>query len=211
MTRIKMCGINSVIAFDTCVDLAVAWVGFNFFPPSPRYVTPEQAATLSARYDGGPKRVGLFVKPTEAEIIATLRVLRLDILQIYDDADRITALRDRFAIDVWRAVGVRSRDDLPSRKDDADGFVIEAPPVPGGLPGGNGRVFDWSALNGWQAPKPWLLAGGLTCANVKHAVHETGALAVDVSSGIETSPGCKAPDLMRAFVAKAQEPVKTDT
>jgi phosphoribosylanthranilate isomerase len=211
MTRVKICGINSPAAFDTCADLAVEWVGFNFFPPSPRYVTAELAAALSARCDGGPKRVGLFVKPTDAEIAAALMVLPLDVLQIYDDPRRITALRQRFGIEVWRAVGVRSRSDLPSPQDDADGFVIEAPPVAGGLPGGNGLVFDWSTLKGWQAPKPWLLAGGLTGANVQQAIHETGALAVDVSSGVETSPGCKAPDLMRAFVSAAQEPLKSNT
>ena len=85
--KVKICGMNAPVAFDTAIAAGADWVGFNFFPPSPRYVTPAQAAALSARSPGGPLRVGLFVDPTPEAIAATLDVVRLDILQLYGAPD----------------------------------------------------------------------------------------------------------------------------
>lgn len=107
--RVKICGINDPAAFDTAVAAGADYVGLNFFPPSPRYVTPAQAAALSARHSGGPLRVGLFVDPTAEAIAATLDVVRLDILQLYGRLD-IGVLRARFGLPVWRgSVSIRSR------------------------------------------------------------------------------------------------------
>jgi phosphoribosylanthranilate isomerase len=95
--------------------------------------------------------------------------------------------------------------DLPAAAEGVDGFVIEARPPEGATrPGGNAAAFDWSILRGWRAPLPWLLAGGLTPANVAEAIRATGAPAVDVSSGVERESGKKDPELIRAFVAAAR-------
>ena len=83
MTQVKVCGISDPIAFDTAVEAGADWLGFVFFPPSPRYVTPLTAATLSGRISGGPSRVGLFVDPTEETIAQVLEIVKLDILQLY--------------------------------------------------------------------------------------------------------------------------------
>jgi phosphoribosylanthranilate isomerase len=207
MIKVKICGINAPAAFDACVEAAVDWIGFVFYPPSPRSVLPAQAATLSARYAGGPKRVGLFVEPTEAQIAGTLAAVHLDALQLYADAARVAELRARFGVPVWRAIGVRSPADLPLTADGGDRLVMEAPAVPGGSrPGGNARQFDWSMLAGWPAPLPWLLAGGLSASNVQDAIRVTGATAVDVSSGVETALGQKDPSLIAAFVDLARQP-----
>jgi phosphoribosylanthranilate isomerase len=128
--RIKICGVNSDEAFDTAVDAGADWVGFIFFPRSPRVVSPAEAASLSARHGGGPKRVGLFVTPTEAEIEAALSAVRLDVLQLYVDAPRAAALRTRFGLPIWRAVGTTQTGDLPDTATGADGFVIEPKPPP---------------------------------------------------------------------------------
>jgi phosphoribosylanthranilate isomerase len=204
MTQVKICGINDAVAFDTAIEAGANWVGFNFFPPSPRYVQPAQAAALSARSPGGPPRVGLFVDPTPAAIAATLDVVRLDILQLYGARD-LRALRARFGLPVWRAVGIATASDLPRVADGADGLVMEAKPPPGATrPGGNAVQFDWSLLRGWTAPAPWILAGGLTVDNVADAIRTTGAEAVDVSSGVERARGVKDPALIRAFIANAK-------
>ncbi len=205
MTRVKICGINSPDGLDACVEAGVDWIGFNFYPRSPRYVTPAQAAVLSHHIQGGPCSVGLFVQPRDSDIAETLASLKLDILQIYADSARVAELGSRFQIEVWRAIGVTSRDDLPHEAGGADGFVVEAPARPGERPGGNARVFDWAMLHGWHAPKPWLLAGGLTTENVGLALNATQAPAVDVSSGVESAPGCKSPALIRAFVAAVRQ------
>ena len=205
MIRVKICGINDPVAFDTAVAAGADWVGFVFFPRSPRRVTPAQAAALSARHPGGPKRVGLFVAPGDDEVAAVLSAVRLDVLQLDVEAPRARELRARFGVPVWRAVGLTRADELPLATEGADGFVIEPAPPPGATrPGGNAIALDWSLPAGWAAPVPWILAGGLTPANVAEAIRRSGAAAVDVSSGVERSRGVKDPALIRAFVAAAR-------
>jgi phosphoribosylanthranilate isomerase len=202
--RVKICGINDPIAFDTAVAAGADWVGFNFFPPSPRYVTPAQAAVLSARARGGPTRVGLFVDPTPDAIEHTLATVPLEILQLYGALD-LPAMRARFGLSIWRAVGIASASDLPTEAGGADRLLLEAKPPPQATrPGGNATRFDWSLLRTWDAPAPWILAGGLTVDNVAEAIRTTGADAVDVSSGVERERGVKDPALICAFIANAR-------
>ena len=205
MTQVKICGINDPVAFDTAVEAGADWVGFVFFPPSPQFVTPETAAALSARIAGGPPRVGLFVDPTEHTIAAALSQVRLDILQIYGAIDRLAAIRQQFGLPIWRAAGISSVADLPTAAFGADRLLLEAKPPPGAdRPGGNATTFDWGLLRGWTAPAPWILAGGLAPDNVAAAIRQTGAQAVDVSSGVESRKGVKDPALIRAFIAAAK-------
>ena len=205
MTKVKICGINDPVAFDTAVEAGASWVGFVFFPPSPRYVTPDAAFALSGRVAGGPPRVGLFVEPTVATIAEVLQTVDLDVLQIYGALDQIAAIKARFGLPVWRAVGVSGPTDLPNDPLGADKLLLEAkPPTGAGRPGGNATTFDWSVLRGWSAPCSWMLAGGLTPDNVATAVRQTGAEAVDVSSGVERSRGVKEATLIEAFIANAR-------
>jgi len=205
MTAIKICGLNDASGFDAVVAVGTEYIGFNFFPPSPRYVTPAQAAALSARHVGGPLRVGLFVDPSDEEIAAVLAALPLDILQLYAPAARAAELRGRFGLPVWRAVGVAGAEDLPRDCGGADALLVEAKPPPGATrPGGNATTFDWSVLAGWTAPCPWILAGGLTTENVGAAIRATHAPVVDVSSGVERAKGVKDAGLIARFAAAAR-------
>ena len=198
--EIKICGINSADGFDAAISCGADWIGFVFYARSPRSVTAEEAARLSARRAGGPGRVGLFVDPDPAMIEAVLETVALDALQLYGEPRRLAGLALRFGLPVWRAVGVASVLDLP-READADRLVVEAKPPPDATrPGGNALRLDWSLLAGWAAPAPWMLAGGLSPANVAAALAATNARAVDVSSGVEAAPGVKSPRLIRAFV-----------
>jgi phosphoribosylanthranilate isomerase len=205
MTRVKICGINDPVAFDTAVEAGADWLGFNFFPPSPRAVTAAQAAALSGRLAGGPVRVGLFVEPSDELIAATLDTVKLDVLQVYGAGIDPVRLRDRFRLPVWRPVGIAAPSDLPASSLDADALLLEAkPPAEATRPGGNAVTFDWTILAGWTAPAPWLLAGGLTPDNVADAIRLTGAPAVDVSSGVESAKGRKDKALIRAFIDRAK-------
>ena len=106
---------------------------------------------------------------------------------------------------MWRAAHVATRADLPQAGEGADALLIEPRPAADATrPGGNGTALDWSLLRGWLPPLPWLLGGGLTPWNVAAAVAASGATAVDVSSGVEASPGVKSPALIRAFIAAAR-------
>ena len=167
-------------------------------------MTPAQAAALATR--PGPVRVGLFVEPLDEQVSDTLAAIGLDVLQVVASPACAAALRTRFGLPVWRAAGVSSAADLPVAMDGADALLLDAKAPPGAMrPGGNAARFDWSMLRGWQAPGPWLLAGGLTPGNVAAAVAETGAVAVDVSSGVERAPGVKDPALIEAFITAARE------
>lgn len=202
--KVKICGISDPAALDAAVGAGADWVGFNFFPPSPRFVTSAQAAALAARMPPGIPRVGLFVNPEESQIADVLSALQLDVLQLYGSA-AIDVLRAHFGLPVWRARGIADATDLPRTSDGADALVLEAKPPPAATrPGGNAASFDWALLRGWAAPAPWILAGGLNPANVAGAIRVTNARAVDVSSGVETAPGVKDPTLIREFIRRAK-------
>ena len=128
MSRVKICGINDPRAFDTVIEAGADWVGFVFFPPSPRYVTPAAAAALSGRSQSGPPRVGLFVDPTPDAIQAAMDALPLDILQLYGRIDDIDALRARFGRPIWRSVGIETAADLPTDAMGADALLLDAKP-----------------------------------------------------------------------------------
>jgi len=205
MTRVKICGINAPDALEAAVDAGADWLGLVFFARSPRYVTARQAASLVSGRSGLPPLVGLFVEPTVDEIARVTRLVRLDILQVYGADRAIPAIKAACGLPVWRAVGVQARGDLPTGAGGADGLVVEAKAPPGAdRPGGNAVSFDWTILQGWQSPAPWLLAGGLTPGNVAGAVALSGAPAVDVSSGVERSKGVKDAGLIRDFVRAAR-------
>ena len=202
--RVKICGINSPDALAAAADAEADYVGFVFFPLSPRFVSPAQAAGLRATRPDGPPGIGLFVKPSLDEIAIVLATVRLDALQIYGDAALARAARAHFGVPVWRAAGVSSPADLAAAEQAAhglDGMVIEAQPPSGATrPGGNATALDWSLLAGWNPPLPWLLAGGLTPDNVAEAIARSGAAGVDVSSGVEQALGVKDSALIRAFI-----------
>lgn len=204
MSQVKICGINDRLALTAATEAAADWIGFVFFPP-PRFVQPERAADLLHQAGSLPLRVGLFVEPDEADIGKVLGAVRLDVLQIYGAQDRLETIRRAFGLPIWHAVGVSGAADLPVHRRGAERLVLEAKPPPGAnRPGGNAATFDWRILQGWRAPGPWMLAGGLTPSNVTEAIGLTGAQAVDVSSGVESARGVKDPDLIRAFVAAAK-------
>lgn len=204
MTAVKICGIRDTTALEAAADAGADWIGLVFFARSPRAVTATTASLLHRRLDRRALTVGLFVEPSDHEIAEILDVVPLDILQLYTDADRALALRVRFGLPVWLAQGVGHSRQLPATTA-LDGLIIESrPPEGADRPGGNGVAFDWSITRNWTAPAPWLLAGGLTPDSVAEAIDRSGAPAVDVSSGVESSRGIKDPELIQRFIAAAR-------
>ena len=149
--------------------------------------------------------MGLFVASTDAEIAAVLADMKLDILQLYDAPARVAEIAATFGLPVWRSIAVAPGQALPADAGAAAALLVEPPQPPGATrPGGNAVALDWPMLAGWRPGFPWLLAGGLTPENVRRAITQSGAAAVDVSSGVETAPGEKSSALIRAFVQAAK-------
>lgn len=208
--EVKICGIRDAEGFDAALGAGADLVGFVFFPPSPRAVAPAQARTLSDRSPGGPIRTGLFVDPTDDELAAVLAEIPLGLIQLHgaETPARAAAIRARFATPVMKAMGIGTDSDfaeVPAFAEVVDRFLFDAHPPPGGpLPGGNAQPFEWRLMAGRTIPKPWLLAGGLTPANVAEAIRTAGAPGVDVSSGVERARGVKDAALIRAFITAAK-------
>ncbi len=205
MTHVKICGISTADAYDAVVEAGANFAGFVFYPPSPRNVSPQEAAALIARHAQGPYKVGLFVEPTDEDIARVLDVAPLDYLQLNTSAERARDIRARFMRPVIHAVHVASADDLPRSAHNADIVLLDAaPPAGATLPGGNAVSFNWDLLRGYTPGFPWMLAGGLTPANIADAIRRTGASMVDVSSGVEKARGVKDTDLIRTFITAAR-------
>lgn len=201
MTEVKICGIRDATAMDAVAVAGADWVGFVLFDRSPRNIAPADAAVLAARHPGGPKSVALMVDPTDVAVADALAAFRPSALQIYAGPERAKAIQARFGIPVWHAIGVANIDDLPTSAPGVTRLLLDRKPEPTDTrPGGNAEPFDWSVLRGWTAPVPWILAGGLTPETVAGAILQTGAAAVDVSSGVERVRGVKDVGLIAAFV-----------
>lgn len=206
--RAKICGLNDPAAVRAAVDGGAAFIGLVFYPPSPRAVTPVQAAELAALVPAGIGKVGLFVDAGDDEIDAVLAATPLDMLQLHggETPERVVVLRKRTGLKVMKVIKVAGPSDLetaPDWHDAADWLLFDARPpkdMKNALPGGNALAFDWLLLKDREFPLPWMLAGGLDAGNVAEAVRLSGARYVDTSSGVEDSPGVKNPDKIRAFL-----------
>jgi len=207
---VKICGLNDAAGFDAAVAHGADFLGFVFFPKSPRNVSPEHAAALSARSPGGPLRVALVVDADDAALDAIHAALRPDIWQLHgaETPARCAAIRARFGLPVMKALGIAGAEDLDACAAYApavDRFLLDAkPPADATLPGGNALRFDWALLVGRVIPRPWLLAGGLDAGNVAEALRISAAPGVDVSSGVERARGVKDPARIAAFIKAAR-------
>lgn len=209
----KICGINDEAALAAAIRGGARWVGFVFFPRSPRSLTPDQAERLAGQAAGRVERVGLFVDPDDALLEDTLRRVPLDLLQLHgsESPRRVGEIRARWGLPVMKAIKVARAEDLEAVADysgavDRILFDAKAPKeMTDALPGGNALAFDWRLLAGRHWPRPWMLSGGLKVENLKEAVSLTGASAVDVSSGVEERPGRKDPARIEAFLQAARD------
>jgi len=207
---IKICGLNAPGALDTALAAGADMVGFVFFAPSPRHIGYDTARALGARVRGRAQKVALFVDPSDQELAASIEALTPDMLQLHGDEspDRVTKVRARFRLPVMKALPIAQRSDLAAIRlyqDVADRLIFDArAPREATRPGGLGQSFDWRLLEHLDTPVPFMLSGGLDVANVAQALRITGAPGVDVSSGVESSPGAKDPEKIRAFIAAAR-------
>ena len=205
-TEIKICGLSEAESVDAALEGGADLLGFVFFPPSPRNIAPERAATLAERARGHATIVALTVDAEPAYLADLVATVRPDLLQLHgtESPERVEAIRRDTGLPVMKAIGIAAAADLDAVKDYplAECLLLDGkPPKDATRPGGNGATFDWSLLKGFHDARPWLLSGGLDADNVAAALAATGAPGVDVSSGVEAAPGRKDPAKIHAFIA----------
>ena len=208
--RVKICGIKDEAALFACVEARADLVGFVFYPKSPRHLTPADAVPLVTYIRGVAGSVALVVDANDALLSEIVTVVAPDMLQLHghETPERVAEIKARFGKPVMKAISVATAEDAARALDYrgiADLILFDAKPVPGAvLPGGNGVPFDWRALEAVKGEVGFMLSGGLTPDNVAEAVRLTGARAVDVSSGVESAPGVKDPEMIRRFLSAAK-------
>ena len=197
-TRIKICGLTREEDVDAAVAAGADALGFVFYPPSPRYVTPQRAAELVQRIPPFVDVVGLFVNEAPMNVLAACETLPINLLQFHGDED--AAYCRQFSRPWLRAARVRPGLDLVEFARNfsaARGLLLDA--FVEGY-GGGGHVFDWTLIPS-GLPAALVLSGGLHADNVGEAIQRVRPVAVDVSSGVEKAKGIKDHDKIAAFVA----------
>lgn len=211
--KVKICGLRTAPALDAALEAGADCFGLVFYPRSPRNVTLGDAHVLVARAAGRAVSVALLVDPDDGAIDAVAREVAPGMLQLHgsETPERVAEIRERWKLPVIKAIRVgRQADARGAIAYDgiADMVLFDALPPSGDaktLPGGNGVPFDWRALKDMSRDRrEFILSGGLNAGNVGEAIAATGARFVDVSSGVETAPGEKDPDMIRAFAAAAR-------
>lgn len=209
MALVKICGLRTAETVNAALRGEARYLGFNFFPKSPRFVTPEAAAALAGPARGRAETVAVVVDADDALLSQIAARLAPDWIQLHggERPDRVSAVRRFAGKGVIKALPIARPEDFAAvapAAATADMLLFDAKAPAGAvLPGGNGAAFDWALLAGRSIPKPWLLSGGLTPDNVAEAIRASGASQVDVASGVESAPGVKDPDRIMAFLAAA--------
>lgn len=209
--EVKICGLSTPETVEGSVAAGADYIGLNFYPASPRYVTLERAAELAAIARGRVKIVALVVDAPDSLLLEIVSKVDPDFIQAHglETPERIAGIGRLTGKPVIKAIRVREAADIAAAADFADVASLilydsKAPETLGNaLPGGNGHAFDWGLLEGEKRPA-FMLAGGLTRENVAEAIRVTGAPVVDLSSGVESAPGIKDIGLIRKFIEAAK-------
>jgi phosphoribosylanthranilate isomerase len=209
----KICGLKTPETVSAAVTGGASLLGFNFYPSSPRSLSPVEAGALAKTVPAGVRKVAVLVDESDARIAEVLAACDLDILQLHgkETPERVAEIRARFGKPVIKVISVSSAEDIArvaAYEPVADFLMFDAKPpksMVGALPGGNALSFDWTLLAGRRFEKPWFLAGGLTPDNVADAARISGASLVDVSSGVEDRPGEKNLSKIKAFLDATRE------
>jgi len=211
-TKIKICGLTTPDAVAAVNDIGADMAGLVFFPKSPRNVSVSDACALAGGLASSVQSVALLVDPVDHELDEIIGGVSPNMLQLHggETPERVAQIKARTGLPVMKALAIAGADDLAKARQFekvADWLLFDSKPpksLANALPGGNGLVFDWTLLTGFESACPWMLSGGLDAGNVAEAVRISGARAVDVSSGVESEPGLKDPERIRAFAAAAR-------
>ncbi|WP_367716820.1 phosphoribosylanthranilate isomerase [Nitratireductor sp. GISD-1A_MAKvit] len=213
---VKICGLKTDETVAAALNGGASHIGFIFFDKSPRHVEPETAANLRKAALGRAQAVAVTVNADDAELDAIVSAVQPDILQLHggESPERVAEVKARYGLPVMKAFAIREATDLErivAYRGIADRFLFDAKPPKGSeLPGGNGVSFDWQLLTDLDDKVDYMLSGGLNAANIGTALKAVSPRGIDISSGVESAPGEKDPELIRAFFAAVRRALETD-
>ena len=205
--RVKICGITNKQDMDAVIKYDAYYVGLMFFEKSPRFVETELARQLSLHAGNKIKKVAVAVNPNTRFLDEIVENVPLDFIQLHggETPERVKEIKLKYQIPVIKAIGISEAKDLKLVSifsEVSDQLLIDAkPPKSSILPGGNGLSFDWNLIKNIEFDCPWLLAGGLNSKNAANAIDLTGATQLDLSSGVERSPGVKDENKIASFMS----------
>ena len=207
---VKICGLSTRETLDVALGAGADMVGFVFFPPSPRHLGLETARELGRQAKGRAAKVALTVDADDATLANIVETLQPDLLQLHghETTARLRDIKQKFGLPVMKALPVETAADLAPLAGFAavaDRVLFDArAPKEATRPGGLGAVFDWHVLENLDLKLPFMVSGGLHAGNVAEAVRVTRAGGVDVSSGVESAPGVKDPEMIRQIIRAAR-------
>ena len=209
---VKICGLSTPETVTAALDAGADLIGFVFYPKSPRHVSPEMAKNLAQIARGRATIVALIVDAEDSLIDEIAREVDPDFFQAHghETPERVTEICTRTGRQVIKAIKIKTQADVAQAKayEHSAALILYDAKAPEtlkhALPGGNGIAFDWTLIGSGKTALAFILSGGLNPANVAEAIKVTGASIVDVSSGVEKSPGIKDIDLIRDFIAAAK-------
>ncbi|MVT53888.1 phosphoribosylanthranilate isomerase [Bradyrhizobium yuanmingense] len=207
---VKICGLSTRETLETALEAGADMVGFVFFPPSPRHLSLELGRDLGRQVKRRALKVALTVDADDATLDNIMDALSPDIFQLHggESVARLRDIKQRFGRPVMKAVPVATAADLavlPGYAAVADRILFDArAPKDATRPGGLGEPFDWHLLEKLDLKLPYMVSGGLHADNLAEALRVTRAGGVDVSSGVESAPGVKDADMIKAFIRAAR-------
>lgn len=206
----KICGLTTKEAIDAAVVGGAAYLGFVFYPRSPRHIDAKEVTLLTKTVPERVKKVGVVVDMNDAELERLLDEVSLDFIQCHgeESPERVAEIKERYHLPVIKAIAIRADNDVEKARlyeSVADMLLFDSKIPHTALPGGNGLAFDWQLLAKSRFALPWFLSGGLNRRNISDAISITHARYLDVSSGLEHVRGKKDPQMVRDFLSHVAE------
>ncbi len=203
ITQVKICGIKTLDILNAAISSGARFIGFVFYPPSPRHIDIDTAKELTLMLPTGVRAVGLFVNPTDEQLDIVTGRVQLDMLQLHgnETPERVKQIKDKYTLPIIKAFPISTEKDIEQihlYENIVDWLLFD------NISGGSGKKFDWSLLENQQFFKPWMLSGGLNPDNVAKALNILSPNAVDVSSGVESARGIKDPQKVKTFIRAVQ-------
>lgn len=194
--KFKICGIKSLETLDCCIANNVDFFGLIFYKKSPRNIEIKDAQKLIFySKHKSISSVGVFVDEPIIHLLNLLKILKLDYIQLHgnEDENYISEIKKNNSIKIIKNISVNSKEDLIKLKKypNADFFLFDYKPSEEELPGGNAKRFSWNLLKNIKTNKPWFLSGGINIKNIKEIENYAFPYGIDISSGVEVSPGKK--------------------